>query len=160
MIGNLRPASDAEIERLLANPDEITRFLYGGGSDGRERVDLGKTWHAIHFALTGSRLGGEAPLNFLVDQGTPIGDVDVGYGPARALTSGQVRELATALVAVNPQELGRRIDLNLLDAESIYPGGWRRNGLGSGAVTIRYEAMRAMILRLADSGQGMLLYIN
>jgi hypothetical protein len=160
MIGNLRPASDAEIERLLANPDEITRFLYGGGSDGRERVDLGKEWHAIHFALTGSRLGGEAPLNFLVDQGTPIGDVDVGYGPARALTSAQVRELATALVGVNPQELGRRIDLNLLDAESIYPGGWRRNGLGSDAVATRYESMRAMILRLADSGQGMLLYIN
>src|SRR6266542_5358422 len=26
MIGNLRPASDEEIERLLANPDEITRL--------------------------------------------------------------------------------------------------------------------------------------
>src|SRR5215207_4511371 len=100
MIGNIRPASDAEIERLLTNPEEITRFLYGGGSDGRERVDLGKTWHAIHFGLTGSRLGGEAPLNFLVAEGTPIGDVDVGYGPARALTSTQVRALAEAVAAV------------------------------------------------------------
>jgi hypothetical protein len=34
MIGNLRPASDAEIEHPLARPDDITRFLYGGGADG------------------------------------------------------------------------------------------------------------------------------
>ncbi len=160
MIGNLRPASDEEIERLLANPDEITRFLYGGGSDGRERVDLGKTWHAIHFALTGSRLGGEAPLNFLVDEGHPVGQIDVGYGPARALTSAQVRELATALVAVDPESLSQRLDLSQLDAESIYPGAWRRNGLGADSVTANYRAMRALILRLADAGQGLLLYIN
>ncbi|HYW89278.1 MAG TPA: YfbM family protein [Chloroflexota bacterium] len=160
MIGNLRPASDEEIERLLATPDEITRFLYGGGSAARERVDLGKTWHAIHFALTGSRLGGEPPLNFLVDEGTPVGDVDVGYGPARALSSAQVRELATALAAVDPETLGGRLDAGELDHESIYPGAWGRNGLGTDAVTANYRAMRAMILRLADSGQGLLLYIN
>jgi len=160
MIGNLRPASDAEIERLLANPAEITRFLYGGGADGRERIDLGKTWHAIHFALTGSRLGGEAPLNFLVDEGTPVGDVDVGYGPARALTSAQVRELAAALGAVSPDALNDRLDVAMLDAESIYPGAWRRNGLGADAVTANFRAMRALILRLAEAGQGLLLYIN
>jgi hypothetical protein len=160
MIGNLRPASDAEIERLLAHPDEVTRLLYGGGSDGRERVDLGKTWHAIHFALTGSRLGGDAPLNFLLAEGTAIGDVDVGYGPARALTSAQVRELAQALVNIDADELSKRLDLAALDGESIYPGGWRRNGLNADSVAATYRDMRALILRLAEAGQGLLLYIN
>jgi hypothetical protein len=160
MIGNIRPASDAEIERLLANPEEITRFLYGGGSDGRERVDLGKAWHAIHFGLTGSRLGGEPPLNFLVAEGTPVGDVDVGYGPARALRSEHVRALAEAVAAVDPDELARRLDAHDLDAESIYPGAWRRNGLGVDSVTANYRQMRALILRLADAGEGLLLYIN
>src|ERR687886_1528689 len=121
MIGNLRPASDAEIDRLLANPAEITRFLYGAGADGSERVVLNKAWHAIHFVLTGSRLGGEAPLNFLVDEGTPIGEIDVGYGPARVLTSTQVRDLAAALARVDPDALGQRLDLAMLETESIYP---------------------------------------
>ena len=160
MIGNLRPASDEEIERLLANPHEITRFLYGSGSESRERVDLGKTWHAIHYALTGSRLGGDAPLNFLVDEGTPIGDIDVGYGPARVLTSTQVRDLAAALARVDPDALGHRLDVAMLETESIYPGAWRRNGLGTDTVTASYRAMRALILRLADAGQGLVLYIN
>src|SRR5579859_3147894 len=102
MIGNLRPASDSEIEQLLGRPADVTRFLYGADADGRERVVLDKAWHAIHFMLTGSRLGGEEPLNFLVSEGTPVGEVDVGFGPARVLTSQQVRQLAAALAPLEP----------------------------------------------------------
>src|SRR5581483_12444438 len=107
MIGNLRPATDSEIERLLANPADITRFLYGSGSEACERVGLEKTWHAIHFVLTGSRLGGDQPLNFLIDEGTPVGEVDVGYGPARVLTSQQVRAIAAALRGIEPDDVAR-----------------------------------------------------
>ncbi|HEY3062576.1 MAG TPA: YfbM family protein [Chloroflexota bacterium] len=160
MIGNLRPAADAEIERLLANPDEITRFLYGGGSAVRERVTLGKAWHAIHFGLTGSRLGGDAPLNFLVAEGTPVGTVDVGYGPARVLTSAQVRSLADSLAAVDAEQLGRRLEPSTLDAHAIYPGDWGRNGHDVGTVAETYRDMRALILRLSEAGLGLVLYIN
>src|SRR5438552_18539108 len=127
MIGNLRPASDSEIERLLANPAEITRFLYGAGTDGSEHVVLNKAWHAIHYVLTGSRLGGNEPLNFLASEGTPVGEVDVGYGPARVLTSQQVRQLASALILIDPEEVARRVDLKRFDEEGIYPGIWQQN---------------------------------
>src|ERR1700704_61261 len=105
MIGNLRPASDAEIEHLLNNPSEITRFLFGAEAGERERVVLKKAWHAIHFALTGSRVGGDEPLNFLVSEGTPVGEVDVGFGPARVMNSQQVRALAAALAPLHPDDL-------------------------------------------------------
>src|SRR5216683_6998989 len=121
MIGNLRPASDAEIQQLLASPADVTRFLYGADADGRERLVLKKAWHAIHFVLTGSRLGGDEPLNFLVSEGTPVGEVDVGYGPARVLTGAQVRSLAIALAALEPEDVAARVDLRQLDAEVIYP---------------------------------------
>ena len=160
MIGNLRPASDSEIERLLANPTEITRFLYGSEADGCERVVIDKAWHAIHFALNGSRLGGNEPLNFLVSEGTPIGEVDVGYGPARVLSSQQVRSLATALAPLQPEALAARIDLGKLDEEVIYPGNWQRNGMGVDSVVGSYRDMRDLIVRLADQGLGMVLYIN
>src|SRR5438132_12481313 len=111
MIGNLRPASDPEIERLLAHPAEIARFLYSPSTDAPDGVCLGKTWHAIHFALNGSRLGGDEPLNFLISEGTPVGEVDVGYGPARVLRSDQIRAIAEALREIEPGEVGRRIDV-------------------------------------------------
>src|SRR3954471_13225928 len=124
MIGNLRPATDTDIAELLARPGEITRYLYGSGMNGHEPVVLNKSWHAIHFVLTGSRLGGDEPLNFLVSEGTPGGDVDVGFGPARVLTSRQVRAIATRLAEISPEQVGQRVDLSQLDAQQIYPGNW------------------------------------
>ena len=160
MIANLRPASDSEIERLMAEPAEITRFLYGAGAGECHRVILNKAWHAIHYVLTGSRLGGEEPLNFLVDEGTPVGEVDVGYGPARALTSGQVRRIAAALAPIEPEDVARRVDLTKFDEEAIYPGNWQRNGMGVEYVVSNYREMRDLITRLAEQGQGLILYIN
>src|ERR1700730_920648 len=160
MIGNLRPASDSEIEQLLGRPADVTRFLYGADADGRERVVLNKAWHAIHFVLTGSRLGGAEPLNFLIAEGTPVGEVDVGYGPARVLTSAQVRAIAGGLAALKPEDVATRIDLKKLDDEVIYPGNWQSNGFGVNYVVENYRQMRDLIVRLADQGLGMVLYIN
>jgi Domain of unknown function (DUF1877) len=158
--GNLRPASDVEITRLLGHPNEITRFLFGAEAAQRERLELDRAWHAIHFALNGSRLGGDAPLNFLASEGTPVGDVDVGYGPARVLTSEQVRQLAQAVATIEPDHFGARLDTSALDANSIYPGGWGRNGQSVGTVAEAYRDMRALILRLSEGGLGLILYIN
>jgi hypothetical protein len=160
MIGNLRPAPDIEIERLLAHPAEITRFLYGSGADDSERVVLNKAWHAIHFVLTGSRLGGDEPLNFLVTEGTPVGEVDVGYGPARVLGSQQVRQLAAALAAIQPEDVARRVDLKRFDDEAIYPGNWQRNGYDVDYVVTNYREMRDLVGRAAERGHGLILYIN
>jgi Domain of unknown function (DUF1877) len=161
MIGNLRAASDADIARLLANPAEITRYLYGSGdTSGSERVSLDKAWHAIHFVLTGSRLGGDEPLNFLASEGTPVGDVDVGYGPARVLTSQQVKAIAACLADLPPDALAARLDLRELDEHTIYPGHWQRDGLDVAYVVSNYRDMRDLIRRLAERGLGLVLYIN
>jgi hypothetical protein len=160
MIGNLRPASDTEIERLLANPTDVTRFLYGADAAERERVSLHKAWHAIHFALTGSRLGGPEPLNFLLDEGTAVGTVDVGYGPARVLSSRQVQAIAAALQPITPEEVGQRVDLARLDQEVIYPGNWQTNGIGQEYVVSNYVELRNLVARLAAEGLGLVLYIN
>jgi hypothetical protein len=160
MIANLRPAPDSDIERLLANPAEITRYLYGSGAESCERLELQKAWHAIHFALNGSRLGGEAPLNFLVSEGTPVGEIDVGYGPARIFTSEQVRRLASELILIAPEEVGRRVDLPRFDAEGIYPGNWQSNGYDANYVVDNYRNMRDLVARAASQGLGLILYVN
>src|SRR5438094_715270 len=160
MIGNLRPASDAEINRLLRQPAEITRFLYGADAEAGGNVVLNKAWHAIHFALTGQRLGGQEPLSFLVDEGTPVGEIDLGYGPARVLTSEQVRAIASQLAAIAPEDLAARIDLKQLDDELIYPGHWQRNGIGVDYVVSNYREMRDLFARSAERGDGLVLFIN
>lgn len=161
MIANLLSATDAEIERLLASPGEVTRFLFGSETRAAaDRISLDRSWHAIHFALNGSRLGGQPPLNFLVDEGRAVGAVDVGFGPARVLTSAEVRALAEQLGAIPPDHLRQRVDLPQLDREAIYPGNWQRNGRDVDYIVDHYAALHALVTRLAQAGLGLVLYIN
>ncbi len=76
------------------------------------------------------------------------------------LTSAQVRSLATALSSLAPEDLAGRIDLRKLDEEVIYPGNWQRNGMGVDYVVGSYRDMRDLVVRLAEQGLGMVLYIN
>lgn len=47
-------------------------------------LDIDKTWHAIHFILTGCKYDSEEGniLGSLIFGETPVNDDDLGYGPA------------------------------------------------------------------------------
>lgn len=190
MIGRLRRASDEEVSRLLEHPGEIGAFLYpgdfeasggetgGGGSapaggggvggggaseGGAADLDIEKSWHGIHFVLTGSDWGGASPLNFLVSGGMEVGDEDVGYGPARAFTSAQVRAIHEALAQLPPEQFARRIDLAALEEAGIYPEIWEREdeeAENREFLTRYYAALRRYVESLAREGAGMLIYIS
>lgn len=165
MIGNLRKAEDTELARLLAHPDEIRPFLFGEPDhyDNRPDIHLDKAWHGIHFVLTGSAWGGEPPLNFLVLGGSEVGDVDVGYGPARAFTSVEVRQIHEALARIPPEEFVRRINLSALADAGTYPDVWDRQSEANFNVEYLgsyYATLRSYVETLARDGFGMLVYVN
>lgn len=123
MISSMVFATDNEIRQLLTQPECIYEFI----EEDRTSTDLDKAWHGIHWLLTGSADGGDEPLCYLLAGGEPVGDVDVGYGPARALTSKQVAAWDAALSEVSRDELARRFDPKaMLDAD-IYPRIWARS---------------------------------
>src|SRR5205814_8154308 len=60
MVASFRRASDQEIARLLAHPDQIESFLYDeslGEDEDLSDLDVDKAWHGIHYLLTGSAWG-------------------------------------------------------------------------------------------------------
>ncbi|MFM2242951.1 MAG: hypothetical protein RLZ97_1806 [Verrucomicrobiota bacterium] len=89
-----------------------------------DSIDLDKAWHALHFLFTGSAWEGDFPQGFLVTCGEPVGDIDVGYGPARSFTAEQVKEIAIFLKAQNEQELRAGFDPKALSEAEIYPSIW------------------------------------
>jgi len=90
-------------------------------------TDLDKAWHGIHFLLTASAWEGDPPLNFLVSGGTEVGDVDVGYGPARVFRSSEVAEIHKALGEVQEDDLRARFQPEAMMKEDIYPRIWDRD---------------------------------
>src|SRR5262245_10746703 len=106
-----------EVKRLAADPGVTLRFA------GSRAVSLEKSWHGLHYLLTGSAWEGELPLGFLLAAGTPVGD-DLGYGPARLFLAGEVRQIGTALSKGSDDELWARFDPEEMEAGEIYPGVW------------------------------------
>src|SRR5581483_8450775 len=92
-----------------------------------EEIDLDKAWHGIHFLLTDTDWEGDEPLCYLLTGGTEVGSVDVGYGPARALSSAQVKRFAEAVSGLTVDALRSRFDPARMMSLDIYPTIWDRD---------------------------------
>jgi hypothetical protein len=126
-------------------------------------TDLDKAWHGIHYLLTGSDSEGEYPSNFLVAGGATVGNVDVGYGPARALTSTQTREARDFLRSVDDEELRRRFNPQDMLAKQIYPDIWARDPAEQDSLGYLIEhvrILRGFLDQAVDAGLGIVLYIS
>jgi hypothetical protein len=165
MIAVFRRIGDADLSRLRDEPELITDYLeedeppegFGPFAD----FDADKAWHAIHFLLTGTAWEGAPPLNFIVAGGTEIGD-DLGYGPARGLTSAEVRNLSKALEGIPIDSLLRSFDPAALTAAEIYPEIWDRppeEDDTRGYVAENYDGLRSFILDAATAGEALLISI-
>jgi len=157
-----RRLSDADLARLRAEPELVADYLERDQPAGFGPVadlDIDKAWHAIHFLLTGTAWQGDPPLNFIVTGGVELGD-DLGYGPARALTSGEVRSLAAALETIPPARLLQRFDPAALTAAEIYPQIWDRSPEEDdtrGYVAEAYDQLWSFVLAAAVESEAMLV---
>jgi hypothetical protein len=121
MYCQLRAVSDFEGRGLLARPERIRRLLDQGGGT---TLSLEKSWHGLHFVLAGECWGGDGPLAFLLAGGEPVGNIDVGYGPARVILADEVAQIANALSALTQEEFDRRFDLEQMAEGMVYPQIW------------------------------------
>lgn len=188
MIYCLRQVDDEEIERLLAEPKYIRKFLYGEQAEvrrgflsrflGRQvekhqapewvmnaahvESDLDKAWHGIHYLLTGTDWEGEEPSCYLLKGGQEIGDIDVGYGPARGLRHKQVKEFCEVLKSVNVEELRKRFDGEKMMKLDIYPTIWDRDPKEDdtlGYLVEYFHILRSFVERAVERGKGLIVYL-
>ncbi|HEV3261575.1 MAG TPA: YfbM family protein [Gemmataceae bacterium] len=122
MICSLYAVTPAEMQRLLAEPEEVWGFA---GTANRPCLSLQKAWDGLHFLLTGSATGGEEPLGFLLQGGEAVGNFDPVYSPgARVFAPDATRRLDMLLSAMSDEQLWRRFDAAKMEAEEIYPDIW------------------------------------
>lgn len=128
-----------------------------------EDTDLDKAWHGIHYLLTGTAWEGDSPRNFLVLGGTEVGDIDVGYGRARAFDSQAVKEISRSLAAIDREELHRRYDPVRMTELEIYPGIWDEDVEEEetiGYCLEYFDELKEFIARTAEKDLGMVIAIQ
>lgn len=95
------------------SPEEST------GSD----LDLHKSWHCLHFMMTGKVEGSDGtPLGDAILGGVEIGgeEADMGYGEPRALSPKQVQSVAAALAEFPIDAKAKEFDAEAADKAGVY----------------------------------------
>jgi len=115
------PAAQA---RDLAADSSGVQNLLNSAAGSADLLSLQKSWHGLHYVLTGSAEEGAPPLNFLMAGGEPLVEEDAGYGPARLLANEELRTVDAALDAFTEADFDRNFDLGEMAANQIYPFIW------------------------------------
>lgn len=125
------------------------------------RCDLDKAWHGIHYLLTGTAWEGTPPLDFLVEGGDQVGQIDPEHGPVRAFRHEQVRAIYDAVSVMGPYELRKRFNPRDMAAKEIYPDIWTKS---PDEDSLRYlmdslDRLRGYLRETLDSGFGVLIFL-
>jgi hypothetical protein len=158
-IGLQAAGNPAEVQKARL---EIVRELAAAGVklpvDGPDEngLSLEKSWHSLHYLLTGSAQEVDSPLGNAILGGKEIGP-DLGYGPARFLGAAQVREVSSSLNSISKDDLARRFDLNAMMAAKIYACGDEEE---LELAQHYFEHLVKYYAEAANRGDAMLLYIE
>lgn len=159
MIGNYLRIPVETLDELYKDSDQAEVLAYPEDEDRDDALDIDKSWHLIHFLLTGKSWGGDGPLANAVLGGDPLPHTDAGYGPFRVLEPEAVKATAKALAEVSGESLWTRFNVKKVAAEEIYPIPWRGDTDDRDYVLHNFEALKKYFLDAAASGNGMLLWI-
>jgi hypothetical protein len=162
MIGNYLKLSEEQLDLLVNNPNKAKDLVRAKEEDDpSDALDVDKSWHLIHFLLTGDASEGEYPLVNAVLGGNELPDTDAGYGPFRYLVPDEVEAVSQALVSISAKDLWSRFNAARVRSEDIYPSDiWSGDDGDKQYVSQHYEALRQYFSDAAASGSAMLLYIS
>ncbi|MFD0974197.1 YfbM family protein [Plantactinospora endophytica] len=160
-----RRLSSDEWRAVLNDPEAVGALLYGDLDDDDAEMpdpelDLGKSWHALHYLLTGSAWGfGDGVVGAVILGGVEIGE-DGGYGPARLFGPEAVRAVATELDALDVESLRTRYDADAMANAEIYPGGCTNDGAEFDDLVVHLVELRQFYRTAADNDQAVLLAVT
>ena len=125
-------------------------------------TDLDKSWHGLHYLFTHSEWEGDPPLNFIICGGHAVGDIDVGYGPARTIGSEEVKIIDEALKKIDHEYLTSRFNPEDMMKKEIYPEIWDRDPEDDDTLEycIEYfEVLKNFIAEAGENKMGLVIYL-
>ncbi len=137
-MGNCAYFIRLSLDKLLQISNDMEWFDDLYSDDYRsKKIDIDKSWHAIHFLLTGTSLEGkgESParwvvfgdhFSIVVENGDECDPFTYMY-----LLPDQVKAVANFLTPITREILREKFDPSQLSKNSIYPIIWKRDGYES-----------------------------
>ena len=135
--------------QILESPDGLDELLES--DDDVASVDLDKAWHGIHWLLTQST----HPVNEAILGGEEIGE-DLGYGPARLLTTDRVKAVASALTGLGLFDLQARLDPLAMSRDEVYPTIWDEADIFETYLGPAFTQLRSFYIDAAEANEAVI----
>ncbi len=120
MYCDVSAAMKDDLGRLSGDTDLMASAL-GTDTAIADNVSLEKSWHGLHYLLTGDAWEGQGPLAFLLAGGEHLdGDEEA----PRWFTPEETSKIHQALSGISDEALWSRFDRDELERLEIYPGIW------------------------------------
>lgn len=158
-----KPSSRTWLSRLFGGEPEPDGKAELHDLNGIEEIDLDKAWQGIHYLLTETGWEGDPPLSFLICGGTEVGDIDVGYGPARLVDSGDVAKVDEALRTIDRQYLLNNFSPAKMMELDLYPSIWDRPTDSDdpfGYCAEYFEELKDFVARCAEEKRSIVISIQ
>lgn len=123
------------------------------------KTTLGEYWHGIHYLLCGEVWSGELPNAFLIDGGEFVGDIDVGYGPARVFTAEETQEITSSILQKTRRDLTRHYDSCQMQDYDIYPQIWDQESALPNCLD-HFESLQEFLQNARKHQLGMVVYLT
>jgi hypothetical protein len=121
-------------------------------------MDIDKSWHGLHFLMTGTAWAGDPPLNFILRGGTEVAGSD--GSTTRLYPSSQLREIHRALKGVDPLLLKSTYDPAAMMNLEIYPGIWGRDAHALDYCIDHFASLKRFVARADRSSLGMVTLLS
>jgi hypothetical protein len=151
-------------EVSVASADDIKNgvldeFMALPGTATATAVSLEKSWHGLHYLLTGEVWQGQGPLAFLLAGGEQVGDDE--ESPLRWFTPEETVEIERALSTVTDKKLWSRFDADEMASQDIYPGIWNEGEEELREEYVGYfHALKEVAAVAAHQNQGLLVSVG
>jgi hypothetical protein len=156
MTGYFAGISQEELDGLKAGQDMET-FLASLVEDEGRCLDIDKAWAGIHYLLCGGAWEGSGPLFDAILGGEPLGDEEVGHGPARYLLPPAVAAVSAALGKVDFSALKELFRSAVLGNGEVYPGLEDEEDFNY--LEYNFLRLRDFYRARAEQGQTVLLFV-
>lgn len=151
--------ANTKIVNDLRDPAQFEAFIVPGdwrAIPAEQWVNLDKSWHAIHFLMTGDGATTTAPAGALLGGKEVSGDL--GCGPARLLKPAAVAAFAELLTSKPQDFVEREIDIDALQNSGVYPNIWdRRDPADVQYVSWHFSRLRNFFETAAENGDHVVL---
>jgi hypothetical protein len=137
-------------------PPPLPLELAPGEGDLGPAGDFEKSWHGMHYLLTGTSDEGDPPLNFLM-HGREL-ELEDGETPLITHSSADTRRIADAMTRLSDEEVRGRVNLAEMNELELYPGRWDTEDVEHVLEDMR--RLRETVSGVASRGLGLLVSIS